>query len=327
MNRALFLRWLAALSAAPAASLPLAAQPAYPNRPITFKVPYAPGGPTDVSSRVIADELSRRLGQPVVVSNRPGAATAIGTELVKAGPADGYTLLLGSSTTFSLNPLQYKKLNYRLEDFEPIGAIADVPYVLVVNNNLPVRNVQEFIAWSQARPEGFTFGTVGQGSSTHIAGLMLAKAINAKGVPVHYKGSSNVQADLLAGVLDAAVDPLVTSLQMHKSGKARIIATVGARRSSDFPDVPTLAEQGVRSLDTVPATFGVLVRAGTPAPIVARLRQALAAVIADPAVKTRLRTLGLEASAVEGEDFSRLLRTQEAWYRREIEESKIQFAE
>ncbi|MGE4242465.1 tripartite tricarboxylate transporter substrate binding protein [Ramlibacter sp.] len=326
MKRKTFLGWLGAGIAA--AALPAQAQAPFQfDKTIRYVVPYAPGGPTDAAARIVAEELGKRVGQPVVIFNRPGGATLTGANEVKASPADGYTLFMGSSTTFALAPLQFKNVTVTLEDFEAIGAIAKVPYVFVVSSKVPATNMKEFVAWVKSRPDGFNFGTVGQGSSTHLAGLILSKSLGIKGTPVHYKGAGPAMADLLAGHTDAQVDPLTTSIQGHRTGKIRIIAGIGAKRAVEFPEIPTLQEQGVRGLEEIPAVFGLSVKAGTPGAAVNALRQHLNAIVSDPAVAARLKTVGLEAAPIIGEDYNKLLRFHAEWYRKEVTENKIQFAE
>jgi len=318
------LRLLAALPVA--ASLPAFPQ-AYPSRPITLIVPYSTGGPTDAAARVVTEGMSKILGQQFVLTYKPGAATIIGTELVKAAPKDGYTLLLGSSTTFSLNPIQYRQqLKYRLEDFEAIGGMAKVPYGLVVSNRLPAKNLREFIAWAKAQPKGFSYGTVGQGSSTHVGGAMLARAIGATGVAIHYKGSAGVQADLLGDSLDVSIDPMTTAIPMHKGGKVRLIGMLENERWSEAPDVQTFAEQGLKGVE-VPGYFGLLAPVGVPADVIATLTKALTAVVTDPVTVTRLHQVGLVPAVYEGDKFWKLLRSQEDWWRSRIEENNIRFAE
>lgn len=318
MKRSAFIKSLLALPAV--ASLPRAAwAQAYPAKPVTLVVPYAPGGPTDGCMRIIAEELTKRLGQTFVVANRPGAASAIGAESVRIAPKDGYTMLMGTSTTFGLNPLLMKRLTYKLEDFEPVGGLARVVYGFSVSNKVPARNMQEFATWARAQPKGFTYGTPGQGTVTDIMASVLAKLVGAQSVGVHYKGSAPVQVDLGSGQLDASIDPLTTALGMHRAGKAKILAIVDSQRWPDLPEVPTLAEQGVNGVEGS-SWLGLFAPAGTPAPIVAQVSKALAAVTAMPEVAVRLRAIGQVPISLESADLMKLVHRENAWWKKVVEE-------
>ena len=321
MKRSDFLR---AMASAPfVMGVPLAARAnAYPSRAITVVVPYPPGGVTDAASRLMADSMARALAQPFVVANKPGAATMIGTEFVKAAPKDGYTLLLGSSTTFSLNPLQYPELRYSLDDFECVGGIAKAPYGMSVAPQVPAKTLPEFVAWAKQQAKGVTYGTVGQGSTTHIAAAMLTKALGITAMPVHYKGSAQVQADLLAGVIDMAVDPLLTQVPMHKAGKAQLLGLLGKDRWPEVPDVKTLEEQGVKGIDA-PVYVGFFAPKGTPADAMTVAAKALSSAAASPANADRFRKLGMVPAPLSGAAFTQLLRDQQSWWKQRIAENGI----
>lgn len=323
MKRSDFLRALAAAPLGLGLTWGAAAR-SYPTRAVTVVVPYPPGGATDAATRLISDEMARALGQAFVVSNRPGAATMIGTDYVKAAPKDGYTLLLGSSTTFSLNPLQYPDLRYGLNDFVCLGGIAKVPYGVMVGPKVPAKNLAEFIQWAKKQPKGITYGTIGQGSTTHIAAAMLARALNLPALPVHYKGSSAVQTDLLAGVIDLSIDPLLTSVPMHTAGKTHLIGLLGKERWSEVPDVPTLDEQGVKGIDA-PVYIGFFAPKGLPADVLATAAKAMANAVKAPHNAEKFRKLGMIPTPMSGDAVMQLMRDQQSWWKQRIQENGIKF--
>jgi len=302
--------------------MPVAAQ-GFPDHAVTIVVPYTPGGPTDSATRIVAQQFSEQTGQPFVISNRPGAATTIGADAVKRAANDGYTWLLGTTTTFSLNPLTLPKLDYGSKDFEPIGPIAKVPYAVTVSSQMPVKNIQEFRDWLKTKPEGFSYGTVGRGSPPHIIGEILGKTLDAKTLAVHYKGSSPVQTDLVAGRINLSIDPLNTSLPMHKAEKVRIIAVIDDQRWPELPDVPTLAEQGINEVEGY-SWAGLFAPAGTPKEAVDKASTLLQKITATDEVGKQLRNAGMVPMSMSHDEFKQQMQADAAWWKQAVEENDIQ---
>ena len=303
-------RWLAAAAACIVAgmTLPAAAQDAYPSKPIRLVVPFTPGGVTDTSARTIAEFLSKRLGQQVVVDNKPGASGNIGTALVKAAPPDGYTLVLAFDGTMVINPHVFSKLPFdTLADFTPIGKIGDAVLILVANPDAPVKTVADVIAVSKSKPGGLSFGTSGTGGTPHIAGELLKIRTGANLVHVPYKGGGQAMTDVLGGQIPLVYTAVAGAHGFVKSGKLRAIAVSSAQRTSALPDVPTFLESGVPDF-VVNSWVGILAPAGLPAPIAQRLNTELNAVLNDPAAKEKLRTLGIEATPGSAEQYREEMR-------------------
>ncbi|HYF60767.1 MAG TPA: tripartite tricarboxylate transporter substrate binding protein [Burkholderiaceae bacterium] len=289
-------------SALAATALPAGAQDAWPNRPIRLVVPFTPGGVTDTSGRLVAEYLGQRLGQQVVVENRPGASGNIGTAQVKGAPADGYTLVLAFDGTMVINPHVFSKLPFdTLRDFSPIGKIGDATLVLVAHPDAPVRSVADVIAVSKERG-GLAYGTSGTGGTPHIAGELLKQRTGANLTHVPYKGGGQAMADVLGNQIPLVYTAVAGAHGFVKSGKLRALAVSSAQRSASLPDVPTFAEAGVPDF-VVNSWVGLLAPAGLPAAIAARLNAELNAVLADPAARERLRTLGIEPTPGTAEQF------------------------
>jgi tripartite-type tricarboxylate transporter receptor subunit TctC len=283
------------MAGATALALPAAkAQPqSYPDRPIKLVVPFAPGGATDILGRLLATSLGERLGQPVVVENRPGAGTVVAGALVAKAPPDGYTLLLGASTTLTLNPAIRNPLPYDpLRSFTPLGLVADMGLVLVAHNETPARTLPELVALAKADPDKLSYGSFGTGSSVHFGGEMLKTATGMRMVHVPFNGSSPSLTALMGGQVQVAVDTVVATTPLIKAGKIRPIAALGPQRLALLPQVPTVAESGYPgfSMDT---WFAFLAPAGLPAPIQKKLEKALADAMAEPAMKKKLVDIGL----------------------------------
>ncbi|KEH15089.1 ABC transporter substrate-binding protein [Delftia sp. 670] len=276
-------------------ALPLAHAQAqsYPDRPIKLVVPFAPGGATDILGRLLATSLGERLGQPVVVENRPGAGTVVAGALVAKAPPDGYTLLLGASTTLTLNPVIRNPLPYDpLRSFTPLGLVADMGLVLVAHNETPARTLPELVALAKADPDKLSYGSFGTGSSVHFGGEMLKTATGMRMVHVPFNGSSPSLTALMGGQVQVAVDTVVATTPLIKAGKIRPIAALGPQRLPLLPQVPTVAESGYPgfAMDT---WFAFLAPAGLPAPIQKKLEKALADTMAEPAMKKKLVDIGL----------------------------------
>jgi tripartite-type tricarboxylate transporter receptor subunit TctC len=296
------------------AGAPAHADDSFPNRSIRLIVPFAPGGVTDSSARVVAEFLGRQLGQQVVVDNRPGASGNIGTAQVVAAAPDGYTLLLAFDGTMVINPHVFAKVPFdTLRDFAPVGLIGGATLILVAHPGLPAKTLQETIALSKARPTPLAYGTSGIGGTPHVAGEMLAQRTGARLEHIPYKGGGQAIADALGGNIPL-VFTAVAGAQGHvKSGKLRAIAVSSAQRSSSLPDVPTFIESGLPDF-VADSWVGVLAPAKTPPAVLAKLNAALNTVLADPALREKLTVLGIEAQPGTPEQFRELMRRDLAGY-------------
>ena len=316
-GRRLVLAGLLALSAGTgpvAAQTSAAASDGFPNRPIRLIVPFATGGVTDTSGRVIAEALGKRLGQQVVVDNRPGASGNIGTSAVVTAAPDGYTLLLAFDGTMVINPHVFAKVPFdTLKDFSPIGRIGDAVLILVAHPGVKASTLQEVIALSKATPGGLSYGTSGIGGTPHIAGELLNQRTGAQLQHVPYKGGGQAITDAIGGSIPL-VYTAVAGAQAHvKGGRLKAIAVSSTTRSSSLPDVPTFIEAGVP--DFVSSSWvGILAPARTPAAIVRRLNTELNAVLADPAIRERLAVLGIDPSPGTPEQFLEDMRRDLAKY-------------
>lgn len=293
-------RWLAAAAVSIATlgllPLPAAAQDAWPTRPIRLVVPFTPGGVTDTSARVVAEFLGRRLGQQVVVDNKPGASGNIGMALAKDAPPDGYTLVLGFDGTLVINPHVFAKLPFdTLKDFTPIGKIGNATLILVANPNAPVKTVADVISVSKSTSGGLSFGTSGTGGTPHIAGELLKMRTGANLTHVPYKGGGQALTDVVGGSIPLVYTAVAGAHGFVKNGKLVAVAVSGAQRSSALPDVPTFVEAGLPDF-VVDSWVALLAPAGLPPAIATRLNTALNAVLNDAEAREKLRVLGIEAT-------------------------------
>ncbi len=291
ISRHRFLTCLAA-GAASLALRPAWAQ-GYPDRAIKLVVPFAPGGATDILGRLLASQLSEKLGQSVFVENRPGAGTAVaGGQVAKSAP-DGYTLFLGASSTLAMNPVVRKALPYDpVRSFSMLGLVADMGLVLVANNAVKATSLQDLVAQSKAAPDRFSYGSFGPASSVHFGGEMLKSATGIRMLHVPFNGSTPSLTALMGGQVQLAVDTVVATTPLIKAGKIKPIAALGAQRLALLPDVPTVAESGFPGFD-MSTWFAFLAPAGLPEPVRAKLEAALADVMAQPATQQKLESIGL----------------------------------
>ena len=283
---------LAALIAAVCAPGLVGAQStaAWPQKPVTLVVGYAAGGATDVIARLVATKLGEQLGQPVVVDNRPGANSNLGAQIVAKAAPDGYTLYVYTIAN-TINASLYAKLGYDpVKDFEPIGLIAKIPNILVVNNNVPIKSVADYIRFAKESKDGITFASSGSGSSIHLSGEMFKMQTKLNMLHIPYKGSAPAVTDLLGGQVQSMFDNAPSALPHVKAGKLRPIAITSAQRSPLLPDVPTVAESGFPGFD-VQSWFSLAAPAGTPQPIIAQLNAALNKALATPDVRQRLQDM------------------------------------
>ena len=268
----------------------------YPAKPVRMIVPFAPGGNTDIIGRVFAPKFGEALGQQIIIDNRGGAGSTIGTDLAAKSPPDGYTLLMVSAA-HTINPAMAKKLPYdSIRDFVPITVIADVPTSFMVHPALPAKNVKEFIAIARTRPGEIFYSTAGRGTVGHLAAELINSAAKIKLTAVHYKGSGPSVIDLIAGHVQVQLMSMPAAVPHAKSGKLRMIAQTGEKRSGAAPDVPTMQEQGLKGF-VVSSGFAMFAPAGTQRPIVDRVHGALVKALNDPGVKKSLAEQGAEIVA------------------------------
>lgn len=261
-------------------------------------VPYAAGGPVDVSARLLAAKLQGALGQPVVVDNKPGAGGNLGADFVAKSAPDGHTLVMGAIATHAINPTLYPKIPYDpLRDFRHIALVVQVPNVLVVNNDVPARSVADLIAHLKRNPGKLDFASGSTGSTGHLAGELFKQLTATDMVHVPYKGSAPATADLLAGRVHLMFDNLAGALPNIRAGKLRALAVTTAARSSFLPELPTVEEAGVRPFD-LSTWWGVMGPAGMPEPVVSRLSDEIQKALREPDVAERLRAMGSEAPGV-----------------------------
>jgi tripartite-type tricarboxylate transporter receptor subunit TctC len=286
-----FLSPLLALSLCAAASLALA-QDAFPSKPIKLVVPYAAGGPADMLARMVAEKLGPRLGQPVVIDNKPGAGGHTGAELVAKGLADGYTLVLATIAHNGAVKL-YKNLRYDpTHDLQPVILIAESPSVLLVRQDLPVRSVAELLALARSQPGKLSYGSAGNGSAMHMAAELFRYMTRIDYVHVPYRGGAPAMADLLGGQIDMLFESVGTAHQQIKSGKVRALAVTSTTRNPSLPDVPTVAEAGVPGYSSVP-WYTISAARGVPAAIVNKLNVEINAVLKVPDLVLRWEALGV----------------------------------
>ena len=291
LTRSRFLSCLVAGTAALAA--PAAFAQNYPDRTIKLVVPFAPGGATDILGRLLATALGDKLGQPVIVDNRPGAGTAVAGGLGAKAPPDGYTLFLGASSTLAMNPVVRKSLPYDPQrSFTMLGLVADMGLVLVAHNDVPAATLQELLALSKAQPDKLSYGSYGTASSVHFAGEMLKTATGLRALHVPFNGSSLSLTALMGGQVPLAVDTVVATTPLIKAGKIKPIVALGAQRLALLPQVPTVAESGYPGFD-MSTWFAFVAPAGLPAPVQKKLEQALADVMAVPEMQRKLVDIGL----------------------------------
>jgi tripartite-type tricarboxylate transporter receptor subunit TctC len=306
-------RTLLAAAAAAALGAGASAQaqsPAYPSKPVRIMVPYPPGGASDVTARILADKLSRRWGgRPVFVENKAGANGVVGTETVARADPDGHTLGLVASSHVTNHALM-KKVPYELSDMVAVTITAQVQLGLVVNPALPVRNVQELIAYAKANPGKLSVATSGRGSNPQLWALAFQQMTGTQMVDVPYKGSSAAHPDLLSGQTQVMFDAVAAVMPHVKAGKLRLLAVGGARRSPFLPDVPTMQEAGVPGY--VNASWGaVIAPARTPRALVERLNADIVAILNEPDTKERLAVLSAEVTASSAEDAAAYMRSEE----------------
>ena len=284
-------RWLSLATLA----LPLAAAAAYPDKPIEWVVPYPAGGGSDVVARILSLPMSKTLGQPIIINNKPGAATNIGADYVAKAKADGHVMLTGDTATMAANPSLYSKLSYNVEkDFAPVGLMARFPMILVVNPSVPAKTLPEFLAWAKKQAGGVNYATPGAGSPHHLATELFREISGLKLVHVAYRGAAPAVQDVIGGQVPFMFVDTASGYQHIQSGRLIPIGVASPKRIASFNTLPTLAEQGLKGFEAY-AWQGLVVPVATPPEAVATLSRALMAALESTEVKARFQTLGLEA--------------------------------
>ena len=311
---------LAASTAVPAAAH---AQAWAPTRPVRFVVPFPAGGATDVVARVLGERMQEALGQPVVVENRTGAGGNIGVENVVRSPADGHTILMGTTGTLTVNPHLYATLGFDpLRDLAPVSMAFTTDHVLIVNPSVQAQTAQEFLALVRAQPGRVSFGSAGSGSSTHTVPELFKLAARVEITHVPYRGSAPALNDLVAGNVQMMLDQIPSAIGQIQAGRVRALAVTGARRSALLPNVPTMAEIGLP--DAQATSWGaVMAPAGTPAPAIARFNAVIREALAQQAVKDRLAAAGADGVSSSAEELAAYVRAESEKWARVVREARI----
>ena len=284
-----------------------AAQAPYPNRPIRLVVPFAPGGATDILARGIGQKLAERLGQGVVIDNKPGAGTTIGADFVAKAPADGYTLLF-APTPFAISQVMMARLPYDAQkDFTPVALLAVSPFILVAHPSLPVRSMAELVALAKARPGSLAFCSAGNGTVPHLAGELFKLRAGIDLVHIPYKGGGPAIVDLVAGQTQLMFATPVEVAQHVTTGRLKVLAATAPQRLAAFPQVPTMLESGFANYD-IRSWFGVIAPAGTPASVISKIAAELARSVENADIRERLAAQGAEILVKTGEDFAAFIR-------------------
>ncbi|MDM0058040.1 Bug family tripartite tricarboxylate transporter substrate binding protein [Variovorax fucosicus] len=299
-----------------------AAAQGWPAKPITLVVPFPPGGSSDVLARALTTPLSQSLGQPVIVESKPGAGATLGADYVAKAKPDGYTLLMGA-VHHTIATSVYKKLPYDFEkSFVPVTTVALVPNVLVINAKSPATDVKSLVALAKASPGKLSYGSNGNGTVQHLIGTQFSSQTGIDILHVPYKGSAPLTTDLLGGQVDMSFDTLPPVVQHIKGGKLRALAVTTARRSSTLPDVPTLAEAGLKDFDQG-TWFGILAPAGTPKEVVAKLNAEMVRIIQSPDFRKRMEEAGAEPVGNTPAEMAAQIRDDTAKYAKLVKDAKV----
>jgi len=316
-------RTLASLCLGVLMALPLVSHAAYPDRQVSIVVPYPPGGTTDLLARLVAKELTGRLGQTFVVENKPGAGGQIGTASVARAKPDGYTLLMGTINTHGINEALFNKLPYRtVEDFSPVIVVADTPNVMIANKDAPFKTFGEFLSYAKANPDKVSFGSTSMGGSPHMAGELLIATTGIKMVHVPYQGGGPMINDVMGGQIPVGFDNLPSSAGHISAGSLRALAVTSRERWPSFPKVPTMDESGAKGYD-LSAWFGLFAPAGTPKDIVQKLNTTIAEALKGPEVSKQLATMGAKPVANTPEQFADRVKSEVARWTKVVEDNGI----
>ena len=294
---------------------------AYPAKPIKIVVTFPLGGAPDILARLFGAKMQENWGQPVVVDNRPGAGGNLGADYVAKSPADGYTLVMGTVGTHAINPSLYSKMPYDpLRDFAPVILVAQTPNLLVVNNSVPAKTVQELVAYARANPGKVNFGSPGIGTSIHVSGELFNTMAGVKTVHVPYKGRQFAIPDLLAGQIQMMFDNMPSALPVAREGKLRALAVTTAKRHPAAPDIPTMSESGLPGFEAT-SWFAVYAPAGTPADVLTRLNAEMNRVMTLADVKEKLANIGLDVVGGTAEALGAYTRSELAKWAKVVKDS------
>jgi len=299
------------------------AQQAYPGKTVRFIVTYPPGGSSDVMARIIGKQLTEYWGQQVMIETRPGADGAIGMEYASKQPADGYTFLLGNFGPVVAKPLLAKVPYDWKRDFAPVSRITMAANILVVPTTLPVKNVKQLVALAKARPNELTYGTSGPGSMSHFAGEMFKRLADVRMITVNYKGNAQAISEIMGGQITTMFSDALPAVQGLKTGKIRALAVTSEQRWPHTPELPTLAEEGIKGFAAV-NWWGILFPAGVPRPIVDKVATDLGKALATPGVKSALAVLGVEAISSTPEQFGAFMSSETERWGKLIRESGLE---
>jgi tripartite-type tricarboxylate transporter receptor subunit TctC len=285
--------------------VPARAQADWPSRSVRLISPYGAGGANDISLRILAEQLGRRLHQQFIVENRPGAGTRLANEAVAHAAPDGYTFLYAAAPYATAEAL-FGKLNYERKDLQPVAMAAVAPLFLIISTQAPFKDLKEMIAYGRSQKDGLTFASPGAGSQPHLAAELLFKDAGVKGLNIPFRGDSTAYTELLAGRVDATLTAISTALPYVQSGKFRVLGVASAERSPIYPEAPTLREQGFPSVAAA-GWYGFMVPASTPRPIVDRMQDEIGHALADPEVKQKLIAQGLEVHGSTAAEFGQFI--------------------
>ncbi len=312
---------LLAVAAALAVCLPAHAQSAYPNKPIRIVVPFAAGGGVDILTRTLAQQMSEDMGQSIIVENKPGAGGNLGLESVAKAAPDGYTLVMATTGTQTINPGIYKNLPFNAQkDFSPISLIASVPNLLVENDQVPAKSVKELVALAKAKPGKLSFASFGYGTSNHLSGELLKQMTGIDVLHVPYKKAPQAITELIGHRVSFAFVNMPLALPHVQAGRLRALAVTGHTRSATLPDVPTMNEAGVPGF-FVESWYGLMAPAGTPSAVVQRLHDEVVAALAKPFVKDRFAKQGAEVVSDTPAEFAAMIKTETARWAEIIKKS------
>lgn len=319
-------RALAALAAGAFCAAALAQAPAaadFPKQPIHIVVTFPPGGSADAVVRMLVPRLNEKLGQPVIVDNRPGAGGNVGLSLVAKAPADGYTIGVGAAGALSANSSLYARMPFDpIKDFKPVTMLSAIPFVIVGNPSVAAKTQKELVALAKAQPGKLAIAHGGNGTAMHLSAALFAQMADVKFVEVPYKGSGPASVDVLAGNVPLAVVDLPSALQHIKAGKLVAYAVTSPQRLAQLPDVPTVSEAGLTGYDST-GWFGVVAPAGTPQPVVDRLNAEITAALKDPEIVTKMRNLGVEPAPSTADAFAGYIRSETAKWGKVIQQAHI----
>jgi tripartite-type tricarboxylate transporter receptor subunit TctC len=294
----------------------------YPSKPITIVVPTSPGGANDAMARIIAQGLSQKLGQSVIVENRAGANGSIASEFVARAPADGYVLMFGYIATHAINPALQKLRYDPIKSFEPISLVATSPTLLVANNNLPVKNAKELVALLKSQPGKISYASSGKGTAPHLSGELFKLNTGTDMLHVPYKGSSPAILDTIGGTTQVMFPSLFTAYPQIKGNKLIALGIAGKKRSPVLPNVPTLAEQGIPNVE-VDQWYAMFAPAGTPKPIIQLLNKELIAVLNEKSNETKIEEQGATVDTSTPEELADLVKKEVARWKKVVESAKI----